>query len=445
MKSTGPMREELVSIDKLAFGGSGLGRVGGKVCFVPFTAPGDTVRAGIVSEKKSYLEGELLEVVEPSAARAVPPCGVFGSCGGCCWQHLPYDIQLRAKQEIFADTLARGARVPSEAILPIIPSETPYGYRSRVQLKVRSVGGELHMGFYRQGSHFVVGLPGLCMIASDAVNRVYSAVRPILERFPEPDRVPQVDVAAGDDGRTLLLVHYIGEKPDKAAEWLHRNMPGDAIANGLFIQTGRKATIMKIRGEDRISYVIPPGLVPGLPEMRLSFRCGGFSQVNYGQNLKLVKTLLSWARLTGTERVLDLFCGNGNFSIPVAGSCAEVVGLEDFRQSIEDAVRNAVVNGVTNARFLCRDSARGLKELLANGERFDLVILDPPRTGSLETVRLIPDLAPGKVVYVSCDPPTLARDLAVLMKGGYTVVSSRPVDMFPQTHHIESITILQRK
>lgn len=438
------MREELLEIDKLAFGGAGLGRCGGKVCFVPFTAPGDSVRVRITSEKNSFMEGELLECLEASPLRAQPPCPVFGSCGGCCWQHLPYQVQLRTKQELFAEALGRGARIGPEAIHPIIPAPSPYGYRSRVQLKARSVADELHIGFYRQGSHFVIDLPGGCLISNELVNRVYQLLLPLLDSFPEPRKLPQIDVATGDEGDALLLFHYIGERPDEAVAWLEKTIPGRLPVSGVFLQSGRKSTMRRVWGNERVFYSIPAGLVDGFPEMRLSFRCGGFSQVNYSQNLALIRTVLDWAALKGSERVLDLYCGNGNFSLPLSRYCSEVVGMEDFAQSIEDAVENSRLNGIENARFRCIDSAEGLKELAENGELFDLVVLDPPRTGAIEAVRLVPALGADRIVYISCDPPTLARDLATLGKLGYEVVSSRALDMFPQTYHIESVTLLRR-
>lgn len=439
------MRDELLNIDKLAFGGAGLGRSGGKVCFVPFTAPGDSVRVRITSEKRSFMEGELLECLEPSPLRTMPPCGVFGSCGGCCWQHLPYDVQLKAKEELFAEALGRGARIGPDVIRPIVPASSPYGYRSRVQLKVRSIADEIHMGFYRQGSHFVIDLPGGCLIANEPVNQIYRSLRPLLDGFPEPRKLPQIDVATGDDGDALLLFHYIGERPDEAVAWLEKNVPGRVPVTGIFLQSGRKSTMRRVWGQDRVSYTIPAGLVPDFPGVRLSFRCGGFSQVNYNQNLSLIETAIDWAELKGEGRVLDLFCGNGNFSLPLSRYCSEVVGMEDFAQSIEDATENAWLNGIENARFMRRDSAAGVKELAAAAERFDLVLLDPPRSGALETVRLLPKLEPARIIYVSCDPPTLARDLAELRKQGYDVVASRAVDMFPQTYHIESVTLLHKR
>jgi 23S rRNA (uracil1939-C5)-methyltransferase len=438
------MEEVEVTIEKLTFGGAGLGHAEGKVCFIPFTAVGDTARVRITKDKKSYMEGEILECTSPSALRIEPPCEVFGNCGGCCWQHLPYGEQLRAKQEIFTEILGRTGRVAPDVILPMIPASSPYGYRSRVQFKIRSIGDSLHLGFYRQGTHYVIDVPGVCRIANDRVNQIYRALLPLLAGFPEPHRLPQIDVATGDDGDALLLFHYIGERPDEIAAWLEKSIPGRAPVTGVFLQVGRKATMRKVWGEARVSYTIPPDLFPNLPEMILSFRCGGFSQVNYRQNLALIETVLAWADLRGTERVLDLYCGNGNFSLPLARFCADLVGIEDFAQSIEDACTNARRNGISNARFRCMAAENGLRKLMESGEHFDVVVLDPPRTGALEAVRLIDDMSPVRILYVSCDPSTLARDLAELRKKGYEVAASRAIDMFPQTYHIESVTLLQK-
>lgn len=436
------MDEVTTVIEKLAFGGAGLGHVDGKVCFVPFTAVGDTARVRITKEKKSYMEGELVECSPPSTERTQPPCAVFGQCGGCCWQHLPYETQVKAKQEIFTDVLGRIARVHPDLVQPVIPASSPYGYRSRVQFKVRSINDRLHLGFYRQGSHFVIDIPGRCLIANEQVNLIRETLLPLLAGFPEPHRLPQIDVATGDSGDALLLFHYIGERTHEVVDWMEESLPGSVPVTGIFLQIGRKATIRKVWGDERVSYTVSSELFPNLPEVKLSFRCGGFSQVHYRQNAALIDTVLDWADLRGTERVLDLFCGNGNFSLPAARLCGEVVGIEDFAQSIEDAVTNARVNGISNARFYSMSAEKGLRNLTESGERFDVVLLDPPRTGAMEAVRLIAGTAPEKILYVSCDPPTLARDVAELGKQGYRVAATRVVDMFPQTYHIESVTLL---
>jgi len=438
------MREEVVTIDTLAFGGAGLGRVDGKVCFVPFTAVGDTVRVRVVTEKKSYLEGDVLEYLVASPDRVSPPCPVFGICGGCSWQHLPYELQAQIKGDIFAETIMRATRIERSRILPILGAANPYGYRSRVQFKLRYVSGQLLMGFFRKGTHQVIDVPGGCAIANEHINSIFQQLRLLLRAFPDPETIPQIDVATGNAGDAVVLFHYNGDRHKEVSAWLAQKIPGRIPVTGVFLQRGRKVTINKVWGDERVSYSFPKDLVPEFPEMPLSFRVGGFSQVNFQQNTALIETALRWAELTGKERILDLFCGNGNFSLPLARYCAEVTGYEDYALSIEDAVTNSLRNTLSNTSFFCKDSTMGVLELARRGESFDLVLLDPPRTGALETVRVIPQVKPEKIIYVSCDPPTLARDLALLQKSGYEIVKSCPVDMFPQTYHIESITILRK-
>lgn len=437
------MREAAVNIEKLAFGGSGFGRIEGKACFVPFTAPGDMAKIRVRSEKRSYLEGELLELLEPSSLRVPPPCPVFGTCGGCNWQHLSYSGQLAAKQEIFSELLWRSGRVESDRILPIIPASEPYGYRTRVQLKLRSNAGEPHLGFYRGGSHFVVDIPHICAIAHPAVNRIIGELRTLMAQFPEPDKIPQIDAAMGDDRKVIVIIHYIGVRRLEIVQFLQQNLITLSSADGIFLQSGRKATLTKVAGIERLAYGVPEDVLSGVPETRLFFSRGGFSQVNYRQNVALIDTVCSWAGLTGRERVLDLYCGNGNFSIPLARNAATTVGLEEYEPSIRDAVGNCETNGVKNAVFLCSEAAAGVKKLADAGEKFDVVLLDPPRTGAAEVVGHIHAFGPRTILYVSCDPATLGRDIGILKKSGYEVVKSRPVDMFPQTYHIESVTMLE--
>jgi 23S rRNA (uracil1939-C5)-methyltransferase len=437
------MREYTIKIDKMAFGGSGIGRVDGKICFVPFTAVDDTVKIRIKTEKKSFCEGEVLEILEPSPLRVVPPCPVFGKCGGCDWQHLKYSAQLQAKQEIFSEILWRTGRVDANRIQSIIGSPEQYGYRSRVQLKMRFVQGEIHLGFYRAGSHYVVDVPQECAISCPAINRTFGELRVLLDEFSEPDNIPQIDIAAGDDGDVLLIFHYIGENRDKIIGFLNKNRHRLSLAGGVFLQSGRKNSIETVFGRENISYIIPDTVFHGLPEMSLRTSRGGFSQVNYRQNNTLIDLVLQWAEPGGRDNVLDLYCGNGNFSLPMAHSAAQVVGFEEFEQSIRDADCNRLSNKVPNTRFECVDSVEGMKKLASSGERFDTVILDPPRIGAAEAVKVIPALKPGKILYISCDPPTLARDLAYLRKLHYEVAKSKTVDMFPQTYHIESVTLLE--
>lgn len=437
------MRETSLSIEKLTFGGAGFGRLDGQACFVPFTAPGDEARVRITKAKRSYLEGEVLELLQPSPLRTPPPCPVFGSCGGCNWQHLEYTAQIAAKEEIFAELLWRGGRVERDVILPALGAPTPYGYRSRVQLKLRLVSGTLHMGFYRSGTHFVVAIPGNCAIANPVINRLIGELHLLLPEFPSADRLPQIDIAVGDNDAAILIFHFVGEQLAELRDFLVQHLSMLPSATGIFLQSGRKSTLTRVVGVEKLSYRIPSGFLPDLPETVLSFSRGGFSQVNYRQNLSLLSTVAEWIAPTGAERLLDIYCGNGNFSLPLARYVASVLGIEEYEPSIDDARQNALFNGIDNATFRCLGAMAGIQSLVAAGDSFDLILLDPPRTGAADIIAHLPALSPRAIVYVSCDPATLARDIGLLRAHGYGVTKSRPIDMFPQTYHIESVTLFE--
>jgi 23S rRNA (uracil1939-C5)-methyltransferase len=437
------MSEAELDIERMCFGGAGFGRVEGKACFVPFTAPGDRARIRVLREKRSFLEGELLELPVASPLRIAPACPLFGSCGGCNWQHLPYAEQLRQKGDIFGESLRRIGRVESDCLLPVAASASQYGYRSRIQLKLSRQGGVTLLGFFRGGSHQVVDAPDGCAIADPLLNRITGEFRSLLSRLPELSAVSQIDLAIGDDAQSVALLHADARESQALACALLAARAFLPSVSGLYLRVGAKSRIEKVFGVESLSYGIPEGLFPGSRPMRLRFGRGGFSQVNYPQNLRLIRAVFDLAQLTGTERVLDLYCGNGNISVPIAPFVARLTGIEGYAPSIEDAIANAAANAVGNVSFQVSDAALAVRRLAARGERFDLVLLDPPRAGA-EAVGEIARLAPKAIIYVSCDPTTLSRDLALLGDKGYHVVCSQPVDMFPQTYHLESVTLLKR-
>jgi 23S rRNA (uracil1939-C5)-methyltransferase len=439
------VREATVAIDRLAYGGAGFGRIEGKACFVPFTAPGDCVRVRTRRETASYLEADVMELLESSLLRTVPPCPVFSRCGGCHWQHLDYSAQIAAKEAIFSEALWRHARVERELLLPPLTADEPWSYRARVQVKLYGRGTSASLGFFASGSHVVVDLPGSCAVAHPAINNALRDLKQVLAEFPEPDRHPQIDLAAGDDGAVVMTVHYTGDKPVREAEfWCTQQHRLPSVA-GVSLQRSRKATGTALYGVQQLAYTVPASVSGAETDtLRLSFSAGSFSQVNYRQNQALVRTALEWGNLSGGERILDLCCGNGNFSLPFAGRAGEVVGLETGRQSVADARNNAAALGIGNARFEALDGGAGLRRFISSGEQFELVIIDPPRSGASEMAGLLGEVKARAILYVSCDPQTLGRDLTHLQQGGYQVVKSRVVDMFPQTYHIESITLLER-
>jgi 23S rRNA (uracil1939-C5)-methyltransferase len=429
-----------ITIDRLAFGGAGFGRIDGKACFVPYTAPGDLAEITIIRDKSSYCEGMLTGIAKPAACRVPPVCPVFGNCGGCNWQHIAYDEQCRQKEQIFADTLWRSARLGPEKIRPLLRADSPFAYRQRIQLKVNSAAGKLAIGFYRAGSHFVIDIGDCCPIAMPAVNAALAEVRSLITASGEPDSVPQVDLTASADGRVAAVFHYIGNSLQNFARCL--TVAGKKLSriDGISIQSGRKNSLHHLFGPELMTYSLPS--CQG-DDLVIHYAPDGFSQVNFSRNRAIVAALIEFCGTTSPGSILDLFCGNGNFSLPLARNAGKVVGFESFAKSVQLAALNASHNGIDNVRYRCMDSAAGLEQLAAAGEHFDLVIIDPPRTGAADVVRKLHQSKADHVIYISCDPSTLARDLGILQKSGYQVLHVQPVDMFPQTYHLESVTFLQ--
>lgn len=436
------MNGPTAAIDTLAFGGNGVSRVNGKVCFVPFSCPGDEVRLAITSEKRSYCIARITEIVTPSPSRVTPPCPVFGTCGGCSWQHIDYPQQLQAKRQILVEALWRGARVPDECVGPALPSPDPYGYRSRVQFKVQGTAGRLRIGFYRNNSHQVEDIGSGCAIAVPVVNSTLAVLRVVLDSCPNVSSISQVSVDSAEQG-VIAVITYSGRDVSAVSDYFRKRCAELQPLTGLYLQTGRKP-LLKLFGDNQLSYDLPQA-APEAPACRLTYQPGGFSQVNRPQNRVILDIVRRMACFEDTAHVLDLYCGNGNFSLPIAGEVARVTGIEEHAGSIVSAEANRAANGIGNVEFICADAVSGLKELVARGCRFDTIIIDPPRAGAAEVVTELFRLNPSRIIYVSCDPSTLARDCGLLAGSGYTVRESVPVDMFPQTYHLESVTLLQKQ
>lgn len=427
---------ELISdleITGLAHGGRGIGRSDGKAVFVPFTAPGDRVVCRPVRSKSRYVEAELVELVEPSAQRREPPCPYFGRCGGCQWQHLAYPAQTEWKQRIFTDQLLRGGIAEPTAVSPIVPATQEWHYRNRVQFKCHMTATGLVIGFYRSGSRYVVDIER-CLLLPEPLQRVLDLLRAELPEAPVPDQVPQVDVACGDDGGLRVLLHALPPARDRLRPWLQ----GFARRHRLSacLQAGRKDTIELVHGDSTLTALVDQ------PPLALEYGPGGFAQVNPAQNRRMVAEMLAILDLQGTEHVLELYCGMGNFSLPIARRAARLTGVEEYAPSVASACDNAASNGLDNVAFRAADAATVIAD--AGTGAVDLVVLDPPRSGSYQVCKELLQLKPRRVLYISCEPATLARDLTPLVHGGYRVVSARVFDLFPQTWHIESMTLLER-
>lgn len=423
-----------LKIETLAFGGNGIGRLDGKTIFVPLTAPGDEIRCRIVRDKGRWAEAELVEILTPAPQRISPPCSVFASCGGCQWQFLPYPEQTAWKERIYADLLQRQAGVPPEALRPIVPAPSPYAYRSRAQFKCCNTPHGFLLGFFRKASHVVQGIDA-CPLLPEKVNALIPLLKSTIDGSDVASLIPQIDVGIDDRGRVRLVVHARGNSAAQVATLLRPLAVQEDFA--LFVPGESKRGLQQVCGEEDLIIHCDN------PPLSLAYKAGGFSQINLEQNRALVDAVLSAAQLQGEERVLDLYCGMGNFSLPLARRAREVVGVEDYAPSITQAKINAAQNGLKNINFYARPACGALRAY-SQKSPFDLVVLDPPREGAKDLCAELIALAPPRIVYISCDPATQARDLKTLLQNGYHCVSAQPFDFFPQTHHIESLAILAR-
>ncbi len=415
----------VVNITDLAYGGSGVGRIGRKVVFVPYTAPGDEVRVEITSEKKSYSEGRVVEILSASPSRVEPPCGHFGRCGGCAFQHISYPVQLEWKDRILRETIKRIGKTIALRYDPPVASQKEFAYRTRARFHGDGPG----WGFYESGSRRVVDIEA-CPVLEPALNAALSGVRNAFSASGvDPSAVKDFEIAAGDDGKAAASIDF-------------SRTPPAALARALENVSALKG--FELRG--------PMGRASGDLSLQYSAsginfrtRIGVFSQVNLRQNENLVNKVLEYCGPAATGRVLDLFSGTGNLTLPAARGSIGAFGVESNGQAVRLAVENAAMNSIKSARFAEDDAAgwlaRNIKTL--EMERPDVVILDPPRGGDPEVARFLAALKPKKIIYVSCSPPTLARDISVLSGAGYRLFRAGILDMFPQTYHIESIAGLE--
>jgi len=424
--------EHTLTIKKVIAGGKGLATLAdGMVVMVAGVLPGETVTVCETKVHRGFMEAGLVRIEAASPERVVPPCPYYGSCGGCDLQHGSYPAQLRIKAGILRESLER-ARLELPPEQPTLPSPRPFGYRSRVRLHLDRAG---RLGFHATASNTVVPIRR-CLLAVDPINRVIAALADHGWSRQLAERIAAIELihSPADDRVVLVLQPRPGQRASLAADLTASLRP---LADEVILETpGRR-----------------PDLVPPVPlsqsftllgrTYRLAWDHRCFFQVNSEQNPRLIALALDCLPPSPSSTVLDLFCGMGNFSIPLAMRGMAVTGVEHNGRSIRWAKENSRANGLT-ARFLAADVEQQLQALVAAQARFDAVLLDPPRQGLGKDAALLPLLHPAHILSVSCDPATLARDLAVIVKGGYRLTRLVPVDMFPQTHHLESVALLER-
>lgn len=431
--------ETTVKITDLAYGGSGVGRSSGKVVFVPFTAPGDVARVEVTTDKKTYSEGRLIELLTPSPLRAVPPCPYFTECGGCALQHINYPAQVELKQRILAETLKRIGKITPESFEPPLPSERAYGYRTRARFHVDA--GQL--GFFAAGTNRVVDIAA-CPILDHRLNNIYGRIREALFRAmvsvsEKISPLYALELALSPSDGSVTALFYVSQDPGVPWEKMLAGVDG---LKGFEVRLDARrrwgGRVVFTSGDTSISY--------NLGHLRIKASAGVFTQANAACNLALVERVVNYSGLKGPEVVVDLFSGVGNFTLPLATRVLKAIGVESSPEAVTSALGNAEANSLGGVDFF-EDCA--LTWLKRNSKALDegpgyVVILDPPRGGDIGVAKILARSSPVRIVYVSCSPPTLARDLSLLAEKGTKPVRAVLVDMFPQTYHMECVVELSR-
>jgi 23S rRNA (uracil1939-C5)-methyltransferase len=418
-----------VYIDSVAFKGYGVARIHGKVVFIPYTATGDEAWIEVTEEKKKYSMGRLIEIVKPSPWRVEPACPYFGTCGGCQWQHIHYPVQGEQKKEILGEILKRLGRLKKIPYISVALSPKPYDYRVRVQLKVEGKA----MGYYQERSHKIVEIDH-CPISHPLVNQI---IRKLRDELAEWLCLEEIDInVSPEEGRAMLLIH--SHSYDQRVEpFMKELLQGQPILRGIAI-AGRNG--LNLFGDPPLNLTIP--LRQEREKRNLKFRIspGSFSQVNLEQNQTLIQTVLQFSEVKKEDRVLDLYAGAGNLSLPLAMGAKEVLGIEENGMAIEDARFNAEKNGIRNCNFI---QTRAEDVFLSwKRERYDLVVVDPPRTGCKTILDQLVRLKPKRIIYASCEPTTFSRDLHLFSEKNYFLQKLTLIDMFPQTYHMEVVGLL---
>ena len=424
----------ILDIESLDAEGRGVARnAEGKVVFVEGALPGERVSSQRVSGKRKFDIARVTRVLEASGSRREPRCPHFGICGGCATQHADSRTQMAAKQRWLEDNLERIGKVRAETLLPIVYGEE-WGYRRRARLSVRYVpsrGGVL-VGFRERRSSFIAQM-NECHVLPPRVSALIPALKALVDKLSVRARVPQIELAAGDNASALVFRHL---EPLTDGDVAHLRAFAREHAIHVWVQAGGPQTARPLEpATSELYYTLAEF------DVRIGFRPTEFTQVNHEVNRVLVARALRLLDPQPGERVADLFCGLGNFSLPLAKRGAAVVGFEGNRELVERARENASANRVV-AQFQVADL---FKTGLGAFGPFAKILLDPPREGAIEIVKALPEEWPRRIVYVSCDPATLARDAAVLVHTkGFRLVAAGVVNMFPHTAHVESIALFER-
>lgn len=411
----------------------------GKAVFVEGALPGEEVDYTVVRKKKTYEQAEIRQIVRPSAQRVTPRCAFFEKCGGCSMQHLDSNAQAAVKQRVLENALWHIARLKPGIIYPAIVG-APWGYRYRARIGVRYVpskGGVL-VGFHEKRSSYIADMTS-CQILPPHISDMLLPLRELIDGLSVRERLPQIEIAIGDTETVLVFRNLVDVAP---ADIARLRSFAETHAIQVWLQPSGPASAYRVHPESA------PALTYSMPEfgVTMTFRPNDFTQVNVPINRVLMRRSMHLLDPQPGERIADLFCGLGNFSLPIARSGATVIGVEGSDALVARAAENARANGLAErTEFYAANLFEATEDSIAALGKLDKMLIDPPRDGAMAVVRALGPDAPRRIVYVSCNPASLARDAAVLVyEKGYRLKGAGIANMFPQTSHVESIALFER-
>lgn len=457
MSKTAPVRKneqrQLTFID-MTHEGSGVAKLDGYPIFVPNTLPGEVADVKIIFVKKNFAIGKLSNLIEVSPNRVEPPCEVYHQCGGCQLQHLDYASQLVMKQNQVKNVMHKVAHLPDIDVNPTIGMEHPWRYRNKVQIPVGEKNGELITGFYRKKSHDIIEGMERCIITDEVNDEMVNGVRDVANRVGiraydekiHKGTLRHIVVRRGKQTNQVMLVVVTRTK-----EMPYKKQFIDGIlalypeVNSIMQNVNGERTNV-ILGRQTFCLYGDDYIYDTIGDVKFAISAKSFYQVNPDQTKVLYDEALRMAQLTGSETVIDAYCGIGTISLFLAQQAKKVYGVEIVPEAIDDAKKNAEINQLSNTEFVVGQAEKVMPWWTSQGLRPDVIVVDPPRKGCEEALlEAMVTMGPERIVYVSCNPATLARDLKYLTEHSYEVKEIQPVDMFPQTSHVETICLLTRK
>ncbi|WP_410745767.1 23S rRNA (uracil(1939)-C(5))-methyltransferase RlmD, partial [Clostridium neonatale] len=448
-------KEYIVTIETLGYEGEGVARINGYPVFIQGALTGERIKIKIIKSKKKFAFGEILEIIDKSDGRKIPDCIYFEKCGGCTLEHLKYDCQLEFKTNRVKECIRKIGGLNDDIVLPTLGMKDGYRYRNKGQFQVDLVDNEVKIGFYSEKSHKIIDIDS-CLIQNEESEIIIRIIKKWMKKhsimpakkngaFFGDGILRNIVIRKAFKTNEIMVILVTLHKEISYIEELTKELNSNVTGIKSIIQNINDKDTNWVMGEECITLAGQNYITDYIGDFKFNISALSFFQVNPYQTEVLYNKALEYADLSGSEVVFDAYCGTGTITLFLSQKAKKVYGVEVIEQAIENAKVNATLNNVANAEFFVGKSEEVIPNLIGKGIRPNVIVVDPPRKGcDIKLLDSIGEAKPDRVVYVSCDPSTLARDLKCLEEKGYRTVKVQPVDMFPMTKHVETVALLSK-